>query len=329
MNGQQLQEQNKPKSNPLLWLLVMGISGALVLYLFISLYKKGTKVGEVTPKTETAVKIEGGKPAIDLEKLKIPTPELITKGDGLFQINCASCHGPKGQGDGPRARELNPPPRNYHTEKFKFGALPSEVFNTITNGSPGTSMPSFALLPAEDRWALVHFVRSQIPNPPQEPEGPAQVATTSTTGSEVKTQPTTTSEPKPPEPEKEGPRIPITLALERMAVPVAETATPVTLELEQKGAVLFSRYCMPCHGPSGEPRQTVYLLRINPDRFVRSGNLQNPQAVWVKDKEKFIEIVTKGFPGHLMPGLQSLSQSEIDALYSHVLKLATASSERR
>jgi len=83
----------------------------------------------------------------------------------------------------------------------------------------------------------------------------------------------------------------------------------VSQELEKRGAVLFSRYCMPCHGPGGEPRQTVHLLRINPDRLVRSGNLQNPNADWVKDKERFVEIVTRGFPGHLMPGLKSLTQN--------------------
>ena len=304
----------------------MAISGALVLFVFISLYKKGAKVGEATPKTETAVKTESGQPAVDLEKFKISTPELITKGDGLFQINCASCHGPQGKGDGPRAAELNPRPRNYHTDKFRYGALASQIFNTITNGSPGTSMPSFALLPAQDRWALVHFVRTQIPNPPQEPEAPAQTATASTP--EQKAQSTTTVQATPA-PEKEGPRIPIQLAMQRMAVPVSEGVTPVSQELEKRGAVLFSRYCMPCHGPSGEPRQTVYLLRINPDRLVRSGNLQNPNAVWVKDKERFIEIVTRGFPGHLMPGFKGLNQSDLDALYAQVLKLAAASSEKK
>ena len=303
----------------------MAVSAAVVLYLFIFLYQKGEKVGALTPKTEQTSKPEGGASAIDLEKFKISTPELVSKGEALFQINCASCHGPKGQGDGPRAAELNPRPRNYHTEKFKYGALGSQVFNTITNGSPGTSMPSFALLPPEDRWALVHYVRSQIPNPPQEIEG-----ATSTQAVEEKKAATTaqtleTILPSAQAKATEGPRIPIQLAMQQMAVPSAQAKPSSEVILEEKGAILFGRYCMPCHGPHGESRQTVYLLRINPDRFVRSGNLMNPGAVWVKDKERFVDIVTKGFPGHLMPGLKSLSQSEIDALYAHVLKLATSS----
>jgi len=307
----------------------MAVSGALVLFIFISLYKKGESIGEVTPKTETAVKAESIQAALDLEKFKTASPELVTKGEALFQINCASCHGPKGQGDGPRAAELNPRPRNYRTEKFRYGALGSQLFNTITNGSPGTSMPSFALLPPQDRWALVHFVRSQVPNPPQEAETVAETKTTSGKESASKPEAQTTVVSTPPTPEAEGPRIPIQLAMQRLAVAAPENVPPLTIELEKKGSVLFARYCMPCHGPGGESRQTVYLLRINPERLVRSGNLQNPNAAWVQNKDKFIEIVTKGFPGHLMPGLKTLGQSELDALYTHVLKLAAGSGEKR
>jgi len=324
-----LPEQTKPKTNPLIWIVVMAISGALVLFVFLSLYKKGESIGEVIPKTETAVKTESIQAALDLEKFKTATPELVAKGEALFQINCASCHGPKGQGDGPRAAELNPRPRNYHTEKFRYGASGSQVFNTITNGSPGTSMPSFALLPPQDRWALVHFVRSQVPNPPKEEEGLAGVEKPSTNGTASKQQTQATVTAVAPTQEVEGPRIPIQLAMQRVALPSTESIPPLTVELEKRGSVLFARYCMPCHGPGGESRQTVYLLRINPERLVRSGNLQNPKAAWVQNKDKFIEIVTKGFPGHLMPGLKTLDQSELDALYAQVLKLATGSNEKK
>ena len=37
---------------------------------------------------------------------------------------------------------LNPPPRNYKTEPFKFGNDIVSLHNTILKGSPGTSMPS-------------------------------------------------------------------------------------------------------------------------------------------------------------------------------------------
>lgn len=303
----------------------MALAAALVLLVFISLYKKGASVGELAPKTEKRVKAESVA-AVDLEKLKTPSPELVSKGDALFQINCASCHGPKGEGDGPRAAELNPRPRNFHSEQFRFGALGSQIFNTVTNGSPGTSMPSFALLPLEDRWALVHFVRSQVPNAPEEGPKQAETKTPQAKETEAASPAQTVAELAKAE-VVQGPRIPILLAMQRMAEPTPPMQPQSTLSFEREGAVLFARYCMPCHGPAGESRQTVYLLRINPDRFVRSGNLQNPKAAWVADKNRFQEIVTRGFPGHLMPGLKTLKQSELDALYSHVLKLATSSNK--
>jgi mono/diheme cytochrome c family protein len=183
-------------------------------------------------------------------------------------------------------------------------------------------MPSFALLSVQGRWGLVYYVRSQIPNPPQ----PAEVAAREETAQptvETVTQQTEISVPVV-QAEPEGPRIPIQLAMQRLAV--SEPEKKPEFSAEREGAVLFTRYCMPCHGPAGESRQTVYLLRINPDRYVRSGNLQNLNAVWVSDQKKFEEIVTQGFPGHLMPGLKSLSQSELQALYRHVLSLAAKSS---
>lgn len=312
----------QPRTNPLIWLGVMALAAALVLLVFIALYKKGASVGELAPKIEKKVKAESAAAAVDLEKLKTFTPELVSKGAALFQINCASCHGPKGEGDGPRAAELNPRPRNFHSETFRFGAFGSQIFNTVTNGSPGTSMPSFALLPPEDRWALVHFVRSQIPDAPEESPKQAETKTAQPKETETASQAQTAAELAKAE-LVQGPRIPILLAMQRMAEPTPPMQPLSVLSLEKEGAVLFSRYCMPCHGPAGESRQTVYLLRINPDRFVRSGNLQNPKAAWVEDENRFQEIVTRGFPGHLMPGLKTLKESELDALYSHVLKLAT------
>jgi mono/diheme cytochrome c family protein len=37
---------------------------------------------------------------------------LIEEGRLVFETNCAACHGPAGQGDGPAAAALDPKPRN-------------------------------------------------------------------------------------------------------------------------------------------------------------------------------------------------------------------------
>jgi len=38
------------------------------------------------------------------------------------------------------------------------------LFQTVTNGSPGTSMASMKYLPVVDRWAVVQFIRSITKN---------------------------------------------------------------------------------------------------------------------------------------------------------------------
>lgn len=89
--------------------------------------------------------------------------ELVAAGEGLFQTNCIACHGAKGAGDGPAAAALNPKPRNFTSgDGWKQGRSPAKVFATITKGF--STMPSFGTLPAEDRWALVHYLLSLGPD---------------------------------------------------------------------------------------------------------------------------------------------------------------------
>lgn len=51
-------------------------------------------------------------------------------GNALFQINCMTCHGPAGKGDGPLAAALDPKPRDLSSGEFKF--------DTDNDGKTGT-----------------------------------------------------------------------------------------------------------------------------------------------------------------------------------------------
>jgi mono/diheme cytochrome c family protein len=84
------------------------------------------------------------------------TPQLVEQGRAAFAKYCASCHGPKGEGDGPAAKALKPPPRNLVTEPPKGGA--SGVFQVLNTGVKGTAMIAFKHLPENDRWAIAHYV---------------------------------------------------------------------------------------------------------------------------------------------------------------------------
>lgn len=93
----------------------------------------------------------------------IATPELIANGKQAFQTNCVTCHGAEGKGDGVASAGLNPKPRNFTgTVGWKQGRKPSQIFHTISTGLGG--MPSFASLSTDDRWSLVHYVRTLGPH---------------------------------------------------------------------------------------------------------------------------------------------------------------------
>jgi len=91
------------------------------------------------------------------------TPELMKRGKELYKINCASCHGDKGDGKGVAAAALpaNAKPRSFlGDQKFKRGNSLEKIFETTSKGIPGTMMVAFAHLPEKDRWAVTYYVHS-------------------------------------------------------------------------------------------------------------------------------------------------------------------------
>src|SRR5262249_36565461 len=64
------------------------------------------------------------------------------------------------------AELLMPKPRDFTTGIYKIrttaNKVPSDqdVFRIITDGMPGTSMPSWAVLPDRDRWNLVAYIKA-------------------------------------------------------------------------------------------------------------------------------------------------------------------------
>ncbi|MBI3706166.1 MAG: c-type cytochrome [Proteobacteria bacterium] len=94
------------------------------------------------------------------------TPASMARGKAVYMRECVACHGDKGNGDGPGAHIVNPAPRNFELGVFKLRTTPSgapptdqDLFRTITQGVPGTAMPSFRELPEQERWALVAVVK--------------------------------------------------------------------------------------------------------------------------------------------------------------------------
>jgi len=104
----------------------------------------------------------------------------------LYELKCVGCHGQKGDGKGPAAELLSPPPRDFTSGIYKIrttaGKAPSDqdLFRVITDGMPGTSMPSWAVLPEKERWNLVAYVKAfaadKFKEPTKKADLPKEVA---------------------------------------------------------------------------------------------------------------------------------------------------------
>lgn len=90
---------------------------------------------------------------IPAPNVPIPTTEeSIALGSQLFAANCSRCHGPEGQGT-PRAPSLN-------VQSFFVDRTDQAIQQIITNGVPGTAMPTWGDRMTEaEIQAIVGFIR--------------------------------------------------------------------------------------------------------------------------------------------------------------------------
>jgi mono/diheme cytochrome c family protein len=87
----------------------------------------------------------------------------LARGQALYQANCATCHGDEGQGDGPAAAGMDPPPAPIaHTAQMLSDAY---LFYRLSAGGDmapfNSAMPAFEdSLDEHERWDVINYVRS-------------------------------------------------------------------------------------------------------------------------------------------------------------------------
>lgn len=84
----------------------------------------------------------------------------IEHGRTIFEKQCVSCHGAKGDGNGKLAASLDPKPTNFHDTVRMQKISPFQAYNTIKLGVEGTSMPSFSSLSEQEAWDLSFYIKS-------------------------------------------------------------------------------------------------------------------------------------------------------------------------
>lgn len=99
----------------------------------------------------------------DAKKVPNPqkaTPESIANGQAAYSKSCATCHGPKGEGDGKTVEFLKTKPHSLADAKTLGEQKDGEIFYKITKKGDN-EMPSFETkLTEKDRWDLVNYLRT-------------------------------------------------------------------------------------------------------------------------------------------------------------------------
>ena len=110
-------------------------------------------------------------------------PEAVARGRELYLLlECSTCHGDGGKGDGPSAAQLPPDvwgnaqrPFNFTKGRLKSGGAAEDIYRTFMTGLNGTAMPSYYDIFADpdgeniragDAWNLVAYILSlRTPSP--------------------------------------------------------------------------------------------------------------------------------------------------------------------
>lgn len=104
--------------------------------------------------------------------MQLPMPMGLkgdfAKGATFFIHNCATCHGAKGDGNGPRAYFITPPPRNFLLDTSRKRLNRPVIFEAVTNGRLGTNMPAWSKVLSNQEIAdVTEFVFQNFIQPSQ------------------------------------------------------------------------------------------------------------------------------------------------------------------
>ncbi len=105
----------------------------------------------------------------------VPADEVsLARGETLYNIYCAVCHGPQGKGDGVMKAYLKTSPPPDLTSPAVASRDDVSIFNMMTFG--GGTMPNFRDLTVRERWDIVNYVRKLQKDAGVEigPKAPAQ-----------------------------------------------------------------------------------------------------------------------------------------------------------
>lgn len=188
------------------------------------------------------------------------TAARSSRGAQIYGESCSVCHGDQGAGSLWASGGLKPPPRDFTRATIARDSM----IAAVTNGRPGTAMPSFAAqLSPTDVAAVVDFIRDNLM-----PKTPAGQPATTSAGTTTTMRPIAYDAPLP-------------AGLSGNAA---------------RGRSLYNANCATCHGERGDgagPR--AYFI------FPKPRNFLDPAVRKAFDRKALYHATRNGVIGREMP----------------------------
>jgi mono/diheme cytochrome c family protein len=93
--------------------------------------------------------------------------EVLTEGARSYELYCRACHGDHGDGKGPSAPGLRPPPRDFTLGAFKFAAVPSgtlphddDFVRIVRSVLHGTAMLAWDGVPDKNLAEIIQYLKT-------------------------------------------------------------------------------------------------------------------------------------------------------------------------
>lgn len=91
---------------------------------------------------------------------RLSSDEARKRGRAIFEEKCALCHGDGADGRGPRGKGLARRPTDFTNPQWRSSTNPSKVFEVLSEGVRGTSMPAWPTLSDDQKWDVTAYVLS-------------------------------------------------------------------------------------------------------------------------------------------------------------------------
>ena len=233
-----------------------------------------------------------------------PMANVVSLQHGLavYAANCATCHGPKGLGDGPAAENLNPKPRNFATGWFKFGTtrsgLPTDedLIATIRRGMlPTAPMPPWPQLTDGEAKSLALAVR--------------HLAVDGRVAEKLERDPNFSREKA----------IANAHAQLDPGPPISLPPRPAQIDPE-RGKTFYLANCAACHDPDGRGKLRTDLVD-NDENPISPRDFTAGQFKGGKSVDDIAMRIVRGIPGTPMPANAAISAEDLWSTAAHVREL--------